>query len=204
MNKRLIRWLFLFVAICTLFATVAACGVEVPQEDVTNNTIVEEPIANNIQPKENNIQPEDKDESKKIEEALVEQGYFNNQIPLDYDLQAELRAACDEFDVPFSLMVAMIDKETDFTNMVGDNGNAEGYLQIWEYWCWDKMDDIGATNLMNPVDNFRTGCYIMSLNMENHSVYDSLSIYNTGSSGNSYYADTVMELYDYWSGVLNE
>lgn len=79
MNKRLIRWLFLFVAICTLFATVVACGVEAS---------VEEPIANNIQPEENNIQPEDKYESKKNEEALVECVYFNDKIPLDYDLQA--------------------------------------------------------------------------------------------------------------------
>lgn len=197
MNKRLIRWLFLFVAICTLFATVAACGVEASQENVTNNTIVEEPIANNIQ-------PEDKYESKKIEEALVEYGYFNDKIPLDYDLQAELRAACDEFDVPFSLMVAMIEKETNFTNIIGDNGNAFGYLQIWEYWHSDKMEVIGATDLMNPVDNFRTGCYLMSMLLDKYDTYNALSVYNTGSSGNSYYADTVMELYDYWSNILDE
>lgn len=141
-------------------------------------------------------------ESELIEEALVEQGYFNDLIPLDYDLQAELRAACDEFDVPFSLMVAMIDKESNFENIVGDSGNAEGYLQIWSYWHSDKMEQIGATDLMNPVDNFRTGCYIMSILLDKHTPYDALSAYNTGSVGYSEYAEVVSELWNYWEDVL--
>lgn len=101
-------------------------------------------------------------------------------------------------------MVAMIEKETNFTNIIGDNGNAFGYLQIWEYWHSNKMEVIGATDLMNPVDNFRTGCYIMSLNLQEHDIYDALSIYNTGSSGYSDYAEVVSELYDYWESVLND
>ena len=53
---------------------------------------------------------EDPQETEKIEEALVEQGYFSDLIPMDYDLQAELRCACEEFDVPFPLIVAIIEK----------------------------------------------------------------------------------------------
>lgn len=99
-------------------------------------------------------------------------------------------------------MVAMIEKETNFINMVGDNGNAEGYLQIWSYWHHDKMEEIGAMDLMNPVDNFRVGCYIMSMLLDKHTPYDALSVYNTGSVGYSEYAERVSELYDYWEAVL--
>lgn len=166
-------------------------------------TVDVEPTVNISEQSENSVKEcENPHESELIEEALVEQGYFNDLIPMDYDLQAELRAACDEFGVPFPLMVAMIDKETNFTNMIGDDGNAFGYLQIWDYWHHDKMERIGATDLMNPVDNFRTGCYMMRMLLDDYDVYNALSVYNTGSSGESYYADAVCELYDYWEAVL--
>lgn len=137
---------------------------------------------------------EDPHESEKIEEALVEQNYIREDIPLEADLQLELRAACEEFDIPYELALAVIWQETNFQNITGDNGNASGYMQIWEYWHSERMERIGATDLMNPIDNFRTGCCILSENYERTgSYYDALSIYNTGSSGWSPYADAVME-----------
>lgn len=140
---------------------------------------------------------EDPQESEKIEEALIEQTYIRDDIPLDADLQLELRAACEEFDIPYELALAVIWQETNFENIIGDNGNAYGYMQIWEYWNSERMERIGATDLMNPVDNFRTGCCILSENYERTgSYYDTLSIYNTGSSGWSPYADAVMEKWD--------
>lgn len=189
--KKIYLMFVCLICMCTL----CACTSKQETVDVVEETVI-------ISEKSENSPIENPQESELIEEALVEQGYFNNLIPLDYDLQAELRAACDEFGVPFPLMVAMIEKETNFTNMVGDNGNAEGYLQIWSYWHNDKMEQIGATDLMNPVDNFRTGCYIMSILLDKHTPYDALSVYNTGSVGYSEYAEVVSELWNYWEAVL--
>lgn len=190
--KKIYLMFVCLICICIM----CACTKKQETVDVEPTVIKSEQSENSVNEIEN---PR---ESELIEEALVEQGYFNDLIPLDYDLQAELRAACDEFSVPFPLMVAMIDKETNFTNMVGDDGNAFGYLQIWDYWHSDKMEKIGATDLMNPVDNFRTGCYIMSILLDKHTPYDALSVYNTGSVGYSEYAERVSELYDYWEAVL--
>ena len=140
---------------------------------------------------------EDPHESEIIEETLIEQNYIREDIPLDSDTQLELRAACEEFDIPYELALAVIWQETNFKNTIGDNGNAYGYMQIWEYWHSERMARIGATDLMNPIDNFRTGCCILSENYERTgSYYDTLSIYNTGSSGWSPYADAVMEKWD--------
>lgn len=196
--KKIYLMFVCLICICTL----CACTSKQETVDVVEETVIISEKSENSPEKSENSPIENPHESELIEEALVEQGYFNDLIPLDYDLQAELRAACDEFDVPFPLMVAMIEKETNFTNMIGDNGNAEGYLQIWYYWHSDKMEQIGATDLMNPVDNFRTGCYIMSILLDKHTTYDALSAYNTGSVGYSEYAERVSELYDYWEAVL--
>ena len=59
-------------------------------------------------------------ENEKIEAALLDQGYLRDDIPLDYDTQALLRAACDESGVEFELALAVIRKETTYRNVVGD------------------------------------------------------------------------------------
>lgn len=145
---------------------------------------------------------EDEQEDRKIIEALIASGYFNESIPLTYEEQALLHSACDEFDVPFPLMVAMIQKETMFMNVSGDSGDSEGYLQIQKKWCKREMEEIGATDLMNPVDNFRTGCKLMHDNMVLYSLEDSLTKYNSGHTGESSYAKDVMYLFNFWSEVV--
>lgn len=140
---------------------------------------------------------EDPHETEKINEALYDEGYIREDVPLDTDTQLLLRAATDEFDIPYELALAVIWQETNYQNITGDSGNASGYMQIWEYWNRDRMDRIGANDLMNPIDNFRTGCCILSENYERTgSYYDALSIYNTGSSGWSPYADAVMSKWE--------
>lgn len=145
---------------------------------------------------------EDEQEDRKIIDALIASGYFNESIPLTYEEQALLHSACDEFDVPFPLMVAMIQKETMFMNVSGDSGDSEGYLQIQKKWCKREMEEIGATDLMNPVDNFRTGCKLMHDNMVLYSLEDSLTKYNSGHIGESSYAKDVMYLFNFWSEVV--
>ena len=46
---------------------------------------------------------EDLLEAEKIEEALVAQGYFRNDVPLTYDEQDFLHTACQESGVPYAL-----------------------------------------------------------------------------------------------------
>lgn len=161
-----------------------------PSETYAEDISVEPVI---VEEKEELEEYEVPDESEKIEQALVEQNYIRDDIPLDADTQSVLQAACEEFDIPYELALAVIWQETNYSNVTGDNGNAEGYMQIWEYWNHDRMERIGAYDLMNPVDNFRTGCCILhDAYNRTGSYYDALSVYNTGSSGWSWYADEVM------------
>jgi hypothetical protein len=79
-------------------------------------------------------------------------------------------------------MVALIDRETKFRNVIGDNGNSYGYCQIQPKWWYDLMLEIGATDLNVPKDNFRTACAIMSgLTKTYKSTEGALVAYNTGS-----------------------
>ena len=102
-------------------------------------------------------------------------------IPLSHELQDELYEASEEFGVDYYVMVALIDRETNFQNVTGDNGNSFGYCQIQPKWWYGLMLEIGATNLSVPRDNFRAGCAIIAqLQEEYHSIEGALVAYSQG------------------------
>lgn len=131
-------------------------------------------------------------ENEKIEAALVDQGYFREDVPLDYDTQALLRAACDESGVEYELALAVIWRETTFRNVVGDNGNSFGYMQVQPRWHGDRMARLGVTDLMDPFGNFRVGCDYLAELLEKYELPAALTCYNTGSPGHNQYADDVI------------
>lgn len=107
-------------------------------------------------------------------------------IPMAEELQEELYQASEEFGVDYYIMVALIDRETEFRNVFGDGGDSYGYCQIQPKWWYGLMVDIGATNLTNPRDNFRVACAIIAqLTEQYQSVEGALVAYNQGSYNGS-------------------
>lgn len=129
--------------------------------------------------------PKGVEESKCTEEVLdkaIAETNFYLDIPLEQELQRQLHDACEEFSVDYYIMVALIDRETRFQNVIGDSGDSIGYCQIQPKWWYGLMEDIGADNLAVPKDNFRTACAIMRQLMDKYeSLEGALVAYNTGS-----------------------
>ena len=116
-----------------------------------------------------------------VAEIPAEKDYILD-IPLSCELQEELHEASEEFGVDYYIMVALIDRETDFRNVYGDGGNSYGYCQIQPKWWYGLMSEIGATDLNVPKDNFRTACAIMAqLTEKYHSIEGALVAYNQGN-----------------------
>ena len=134
-------------------------------------------------------------ENEKIEAALMEMGYFRDDIPLDYETQAYLRAACDESGVPFELALAIIRKESTYQNITGDGGDSIGYMQVQPKWHQERMRRLGVTDLTHPLSNFRVGCDYLAELMDKYPTEEALTAYNSGKPGKSDYADTVLK---YW------
>ena len=142
---------------------------------------------------------EDPNEDFLITQALIEQGYFREDVPLSFELQDTLHTACTEFGVDYELMLALIERESQFQNVVGDGGDSIGYCQIQERWWGWLMEEIGADDLTDPVDNLRTGCAIMGHLLDRYgNERDALSAYNTGSPGHTEYASTVLAGAEKW------
>lgn len=172
---------FLMVLLAAMFMTSAEAAEE-PQPMQASLVSYDQPIG-----------PEWEDfENEKIEAALVEQGYFREDVPLDYDTQALLRAACDESGVEYELALAVIWRETTFRNVVGDNGNSFGYMQVQPRWHGDRMERLGVTDLMDPFSNFRVGCDYLAELLGKYPMAQALTCYNTGRPGHNQYADDVI------------
>ncbi len=141
-----------------------------------------------------------------VEEPVVEQFYHNDDIPLAYEEQEWLQTACKEFDVPYALALGLIEKETTFRNLVGDDGTSTGYMQIQKKWHWDRMERLGVTDLMEPSGNFRVGCDFLSELYGKYNDWNvALTVYNMGHDPGfvTDYAKEVMRNYARWQEIID-
>lgn len=193
------------LAAAALVTGVVACSLptEEPPELQLPTPAVAIPIES-LEPTDLQVWEEDPYESEKIEQALVEQGYFRDDVPLSYEDQDFLHTACQESGVPYALALAVIERETQFQNLVGDDGASLGYMQVQERWHWDRMDRLGVTDLMNPFGNFRVGCDFLAELLEKYPTQEALTAYNSGSPGYNQYSYDVMANYEKWKELVGD
>ena len=136
---------------------------------------------------------------------VVEQSHYCDSIPLTSEEQDWLRAACEEFNIPYSLALGLIEKETEFRNLIGDDGASTGYMQIQKKWHWDRMERLGVTDLMEPSGNFRVGCdFLAELYAKYNDWNLALTVYNRGHNPGyiTDYAKEVMGNYAQWREIV--
>lgn len=136
-----------------------------------------------------------------VSPMLCEDTYLREDIPLSFDEQAALYGACKEFEVPYALALAVIEQETGFRNVTGDGGDSEGWFQVQKKWWAELMAEIGAEDLTETEDNFRTGCAILGQLLEQYDTEDALTKYNSGKTGSSSYSQAVLERMENYEGL---
>lgn len=72
--------------------------------------------------------PEDY-ENLYIEQALIAQRYYRDDVPLPYEMQDYMQSACDTYGVPYALALAVCQQESGF-DPLAQNGPCMGYMQI--------------------------------------------------------------------------
>lgn len=114
-------------------------------------------------------------------------------ISFDEEMQRLVWQACEETGCPYELALSVIWNESMYQNITGDNGNSIGYMQIQPRWNQARMERLGVSDLSDPLSNFRVGCDLLAELLEKYSLEEALTCYNTGSPGQSHYANRVME-----------
>lgn len=159
---------------------------------------------------------EDPLEAEKIEAALLEQGYFSEEIPLSYDLQDVMRTACAEYGCPYTLALAVAEVESHFDmDAVGAVGEV-GIMQLNpgpQNTYWINLEAETGEDPTTPAGNIICGAYLLGTHMANYGEPEkALMAYNMGPGGaaqawaagiaSTEYSAKVMEAMDRWEAVL--
>lgn len=141
------------------------------------------------------VEPEE-DEAQKIEAALLEQGYISDKIPMPYDDQCVLRAACWEWNVDFCTMLGIYQLESMF-NSDAVNGDHYGYGQLSQTYFPGTKD---------PVQNIRRSTQLVAEHMEKYGNLDAaLCAYHDGhDTGERGYSRVVKSYIKIWKEALGE
>lgn len=122
-------------------------------------------------------------------------------IPLDEGLQVQIYDLCKEYEIAYELILSVIKTESEFqVDVIGDNGDAIGLMQIQPKW-WQGMADTYGLNVYEPIDNVHLGILILNkaLNENAGDLVKALKQYNSGNpnyAGNEY-VDKVFGNYEW-------
>lgn len=134
-------------------------------------------------------------------EPIETRKYFN--VPLDQDVQDVIFEECEKADISPALVVAIIERESDFDpEAIGDGGRSVGLMQIQIKWHMQRMIDLGCEILTDPCQNVKVGInYLSELKTENSNIFWVLMSYNGGQAyANRKMADN--EITDFASSII--
>lgn len=142
-------------------------------------------------------EPEAELETEAPTEAPGFKGY--DSIPLDMDFQEAIFNLCEENQISFELILAVIKTESRFhVDSIGDGGNSIGLMQIQPRW-WQGLADANGLNIYEPIDNVHLGIIILNnmINKNGGDLGKALKQYNSGNPNNpsNAYVERVFENY---------
>lgn len=108
-------------------------------------------------------------------------------IPLGEDLQSHIFALCEERDIDYYLVLAVICKESGFNvDAISADGSSVGLMQIQPRWHTARAERLGCEDLTDPYQNVMVGIDLLAgLSGSGYGDEWVLMAYNGGSS----YAD---------------
>lgn len=160
---------------------------------------------------------EDPQETEKIEEALLAQGYFSLAVPMPYEWQDYMRTYCEEYGCPYPLALAVAQTESNFDmDAVGASGEV-GIMQLNPGPGSSYHAEIQAATGLDPTTasgNIAGGCYKLGLYLAKYgSVEKAAMAYNMGEGGarsawdsgitSTNYSRTVKEAMETWECTVN-
>lgn len=103
-------------------------------------------------------------------------------IPLSEELQTHIFKECEKHNIAPVIVIAIIERESSYkADVIGDNGESFGLMQIYAKHHQERMDRLSCTNLLDPFQNITVGIdYLAELKDEETDLYWVLMAYNGG------------------------
>lgn len=154
-----------------------------------------------------NEEPTTETEEPEAESA----GYLHSEeIPLSFELQEVMQQACEEYGVPYSLALAIAERESTF-NVAADNGLCYGIMQI-NGINYERLRGLGIEPT-EPEGNIVAGVFMIGELLDKYGdTNKALMAYNCGEGGasrlwkqgysSSEYSRQVISLAEKWQQII--
>lgn len=105
-------------------------------------------------------------------------------IPLSEELQAFTFNICEEYGVDYEMVLAIMDKESDYTASAISETKDYGIMQINKINHEWLTEELGITDFLDPEQNIRCGIYMLADLMKKYDdPHRVLMAYNMGERG---------------------
>lgn len=174
-NKELRAWIVLLaMQLVWIGPCVYDANARVPKEEVIKET---EDI---IRWKQEEVSIEEV-EVETVTEPIEETVFYN--VPLSEQLQLHIFEECEKHNIAPAIVIALIERESDFDEYAESSKGAKGLMQVVPKWHGERMDRLDCGDLFNPYQNITVGIdYLAELKEKNSDLYWVLMAYNQGMS----------------------
>jgi len=109
--------------------------------------------------------------------------FVSMKIPLNVEMQLYTQELCDYYNVPYEVVLGVIDVESDFRLDIKSITNDYGLMQInGGNFDW-LSETLGVTDLLDPKQNILCGVYILADLMNEYEGHLVFMGYNYGEGG---------------------
>ena len=117
------------------------------------------------------------------------------EVPVSRGLQDFTRSECDVYGVPYELVIAIMEVESEFDFEAKSSTNDYGVMQINKVnHAWLK-ERFGFEDILEPVNNIRSGVHIIGTAYKQYGdLHKALMVYNHGDKrAKEYWANGIVE-----------
>lgn len=170
------------VAITLLTMVIHDINVDAKNDDIP---IQKMPTIKVIEIKHEESEVVQASETPTVMELPTEKEYrYIQDCPLSKEIQQGIFDICEEYNISFEFVMSIIAQESSFRpRVIGDGGQSKGLMQIQAKWHSETIEELGVTDLFDPLQNVKVGVAILhKYFQENEEVYYVLMKYNGGEA----------------------
>ena len=114
--------------------------------------------------------------------ASADKHYYD--VPLSEDLQDYIFDIAERYGVPSEVIIAVIQKESDYNQYAVGGCGEQGYMQIHPCNYETLHEELGVTDLFSAEQNILSGAYLLSTFFGRYdTINEALMCYNCGEAG---------------------
>ena len=197
-------WIMCFIVGFTLWCLHLKCETPDAQSQTEPLVVTVKIITESVEAAETDQTIVTPVEEQTEQTESVEPIFTPLDVPLDVDIQEYIYELCDEYNMDFTFVMALIGVESSYQAEAVSSTSDYGLMQINRCNHEWLTETLGVTNYLDPYQNIQSGMYILKGLFEKYDDPEMvLMAYNMGERGASKRWNKGIYETDYSNAVMN-